>query len=221
MDWVDALFLHWPIDPSQLRARIPADLEVDTFAGEAWVSIVAFRIAGARLRGLSVRRAWRTFPEVNVRTYVHRGERAGVWFFSLDADSRLAVTAGRAIVHLPYVRASIASEFDDARASYRLVRHDRRAPAARFRAEARYDGATRVATPGTLDHWLVERYAFFTAARGRTLRGDVEHAPWPLHDAVPTIAENSLLQAAGVTPFAGMPIAHTSRGVATRAWPLR
>lgn len=221
MDWVDALFLHWPIDPAQLRARIPDDLEIDTFGGAAWVSIVGFRIAGARLRGVPARGAWRTFPEVNVRTYVRRGQHTGVWFFSLDADSRAAVTAGRAVVHLPYVHASIAASFGGDRVWYRLVRNDGRAPGARFSAEARYNGETYVAEPGTLEHWLVERYAFFTTARGRTLRGDVEHEPWRLRDAVATIEENWLLRAAGLTTSAEPPLAHVSDGVATRAWPLR
>jgi len=220
MDWVDALFLHWPIDPAQLRARIPADLEIDTFEGAAWVSIVAFRIAGARLRGLPARAAWRAFPEVNVRTYVRRDSHTGVWFFSLDADSRAAVSVGRGIVHLPYVQASIAASYGDDRVSYRLVRGDRRAPDARFSAEARYDGDKQVAEPGTLEHWLVERYAFFTTARGRTLRGDVQHAPWRLRGAVVTIEENSLLRAAGLTASADAPLAQVSDGVSTRAWPL-
>jgi uncharacterized protein len=221
MDWVDAVFLHWPVDPARMRARIPADLEIDTFDGGAWVSIVAFRIAKARLRGVPARAAWPPFPEVNVRTYVRRGEHAGVWFFSLDAQSRAAVAAGRAIVHLPYVHAAIAARFDAGLASYRLVRDDRRAPRARFSAELRYGAATRVAAPGTLEHWLVERYAFFTTSRGRTLRGDVEHAPWPLRDAAATIYENSLLRGAGLTPSLDPPIAHVSNGVTTRAWPLR
>ena len=33
------------------------------------------------------------FHEVNVRTYVHRGQDPGVWFFSLDAANALAVKA--------------------------------------------------------------------------------------------------------------------------------
>ena len=33
------------------------------------------------------------FHELNVRTYVHAGGRPGVWFFSLDAASSIAVIA--------------------------------------------------------------------------------------------------------------------------------
>ncbi len=222
MDWVDALFLHWPIDPAQLRPRIPADLEIDAFDGTAWVSIVAFRIANARLRGVPPRAAWRAFPEVNVRTYVRRGDHAGVWFFSLDADSRAAVAAGRNVVHLPYTAASIAFSANGAELAYDLRRTDRRAPDARFGVHASCGAEIRSAVPGTLAHWLVERYCFFTTARrGLTVRGDVEHEPWPLSDAAATIAENSLLRTAGLTPSTADPLTHASHGVTTRAWPLR
>jgi uncharacterized protein len=222
MDWVDALFLHWPIDPAQLRPRIPSDLEIDTYDGTAWVSIVAFRIANARLRGVPPRAAWRAFPEVNVRTYVRRGDHAGVWFFSLDAGSRAAVAAGRSIVHLPYTAASIAFSSNGAELAYDLRRTDRRAPDARFIVHASCGAEIRSAVPGTLAHWLVERYCFFTTARrGLTVRGDVEHEPWPLSGAVATIAENSLLRAADLTPSTAEPVARASRGVMTRASPLR
>jgi uncharacterized protein YqjF (DUF2071 family) len=222
MDWVDALFLHWPIDPAQIRARIPADLEIDTFDGAAWISIVAFRIAGARLRGVPKHGAWRAFPEVNVRTYVRRGEHAGVWFASLDADSRTAVAAGRSIVHLPYTRASIGAACDGTDLAYDLQRIDRRAPPARFSVQATCGPETRTATAGTLEHWLVERYCFFTTVGGlRTVRGDVAHEPWPLSDAAATIGENRLLDTADLTPLVAVPLVHASRGVRTQAWPLR
>jgi len=222
MDWVDALFLHWPVDPAQIRARIPADLELDTFDGSAWVSIVAFRIAHARCRGVPAALAWRTFPEVNVRTYVKGGGHAGVWFFSLDAGSRWAVEAGRRGVHLPYYRASIETAFDTGSTSYRLARTDPRAPAARFTVHASYAGELRTASARTLEHWLVERYCFFTTdRRGRTRRGDVSHGPWPLRNATAHIGDDSLLSTARITPSADDILAHASSGVMTCASQLR
>jgi uncharacterized protein YqjF (DUF2071 family) len=221
MDWVDALFLHWPVSAESLRARIPAELEVDTFDGSAWVSVVAFHIAHARVRGMPAALAWPRFPEINVRTYVKDAERAGVWFFSLDARSAVAVELGRRFVHLPYSRASIAASIAADRIAYRLARTDPRAPAARFTAEARFGGGVRTAAPGTLEHWLVERYCFFTTARGRCLRGDVVHDPWPLRDADVALGESSLLEAAQIVPTGAAQLAHVSSGVVTRASPLR
>lgn len=219
MDWVDALFLHWPVEPAQLRARVPAELALDTFDGAAWVGVVAFRIAGARLRGFPPALGWRAFPEVNVRTYVTGGGRPGVWFFSLDAASGAAVEAGRRIVHLPYTRAEIDVRFGATSAAYRLIRTDGRAPAARFAAEATFEGPPRSAEAGARERFLVERLAFFTTdRRGRVRRGDVLHDPWPLRDASVRIAENGLLAAAGIVPSSPGPLAHVSSGVATRAW---
>lgn len=222
MDWVDAMFVHWPVDRGALRARIPADLEIDTFDGSAWVSVVAFRIAGARLRGIPRALAWPAFPEVNVRTYVSGGGHAGVWFFSLDAGSRWAVEGGRRGIHLPYYRASISSTFGAGGASYRLERTHPGAPAARFDARVAASGDVRAAQAGTLEHWLAERYCFFTTdPRGRTRRGDVLHEPWPLRDASVCIGENSLLSAARIRPSSPQCLAHLSSGVSTRAWALR
>ena len=222
MDWLDASFLHWPVDQAALRARIPADLELDTFDGDAWISIVAFRIAGARPRGAPRELAWRTFPEINVRTYVRGGTHAGVWFFSLDADSRLAVAVARAGVNLAYHRAAIDASFAPGRAAFRLVRTQAGAPPARFAVETTFGGTARAAAPGTLAHWLAERYCFFTRDRGgRTRRGDVVHGPWPLHDADVRVDENTLISALGIDVAPRPALVHASAGVATRGWPLR
>ena len=222
MDWTDALFLHWPVPAASLEARLPGDLQLDTFEGTAWVSIVAFRIAHARPRGVPHALGWPTFPEINLRTYVRDAERAGIWFFSLDATSRVAVELARRFVHLPYYSAAVESAFESGALSYRLERTDRRAPAARLDARASFGGGTRTAAPGTLEHWLVERYCFFTAGRrGRTLRGDVVHQPWPLRDATAEVSGNTLLAAARIVPSSLAPIAHASSGVVTRFLPLR
>jgi uncharacterized protein YqjF (DUF2071 family) len=218
MDWIDALFLHWPVDADVLRALIPRDLELDVMEGSAWIGIVAFAIAGARARVVPPRLALRTFGEVNVRTYVTGGGRPGVWFLSLDAASRTTVAAGRSLLRLPYYDARITAACAGAAYVYRLERTDARAAAARFDAQARIANGVRTAAPGSLEHALVERYCFFTAdRRGRTVRGDVAHPPWPLRDATVTVAENTLLAAAGIPASAEAPLVHASAGVAARA----
>jgi uncharacterized protein len=217
MDWRDALFVHWPVPAETLRARIPRDLDVDVFDDTAWIGIVAFRIARARARGVPASLGVRAFGEINVRTYVTGGGTPGVWFLSLDAASALTVAGGRNALHLPYYRARIATAWDGTSCAYSSERTDRAAPA-RFAAEARFAGEERHAPAGSLEHFLVERYCFYTVdRRGRTARGDVLHAPWPLRDATVSIGENTLLAAANVAPGAAAPLAHASAGVAARA----
>ena len=221
MDWRDALFLHWRVDADALRRVLPPNLELDTYDGAAWVSIVAFRITGARLRGMPPFAALPPFDEINVRTYVRDQEKGGVWFFSLDAANALAVLAARTGLHLPYIYARIDGSWRAGHCAYRSER-TRDADTARFSAEVSFGGAARHAAAGTLEQWLAERYCFFTVdGRGRVMRGDVAHEPWPLQDATATISANGLLSAAGIVALDAEPVAHASPGVSTRAWPLR
>ncbi len=219
MEWRDALFLHWRVDPGAIAARLPRGVAVDTCEGSAWVGVVAFRIARARPRFVPAELGFAAFGEVNVRTYVVAGGKPGVWFLSLDAANPAAVETARRIVHLPYYRARIRTRFDAAGAAYACERTDARAPAARFEATAAFAGGERYAAAGTLEHFLVERYCFYTAdPRGRTVRGDVAHEPWPLRDASARIEANTLLAAARIEPAQAEPLVHASAGVATRAW---
>ncbi len=221
MDWRDALFLHWTVAPDSLRAAIPVDLELDTYDGTAWVSIVAFRIAAARPYRFPAALGLPAFGEINLRTYVRGAAKDGVWFFSLDAASALAVAGGRRIVHLPYFNARIDATWTATGCRYRSERRDGRSGAAPFAVSARFGGDVRVGAPGSLDAWLVERYCFYTVdPHGRTVRGDVHHPPWLLRDATAEVAKNGLLSAAGITPQTDEPLVHASPGVATRAWRL-
>jgi uncharacterized protein len=118
MSWQELLFAHWPFRAEVMRERIaaacggwPGGLELDLYEGDAWLSIVPFRMARVGLRFWPTPLGPHTFPELNVRTYVtakdpHTGQpRPGVFFFSLDAASPLAVFAARRGFHLPYFNA--------------------------------------------------------------------------------------------------------------------
>src|SRR5271154_16627 len=97
--WHDLLFAHWPVPVSAMRASIPSGLEIDTFDGSAWIGVVPIRMSGVRLRGTSALPWLSHFLELNVRTYVQRDGKPGVWFFSLDAANSAAVAAARTWFH--------------------------------------------------------------------------------------------------------------------------
>src|SRR6478672_7073680 len=99
--WVDLGFLHWRAGPDQLRKLLPGSVELETFDGSAWLGVVPFVLTDLRLRGLPPVPRYSTFPELNVRTYVTRGDRPGIWFFSLDAASRLFVEAANTCTTSP------------------------------------------------------------------------------------------------------------------------
>jgi uncharacterized protein YqjF (DUF2071 family) len=70
MKWLTPLFIHWPIDVAAVRPHVPSALEIDTFDAQAWLTILPFRMAGARLRYTPGLPWLSTFLELNVRTYV-------------------------------------------------------------------------------------------------------------------------------------------------------
>lgn len=183
MRWEELLFLHWRVAAQDLQRLLPAGLTVDTFDGEAWLGVVPFRMAATRFRWLPAVPTAHAFPELNVRTYVRSGATSGVWFFSLDAASRLAVEGARWSFGLPYFRARMQCSRAGDLVSYASERRDRRAPPATFGANWRALGPARCSAPGSLEHFLTERYCLFALRRGRLIRGDIAHRPWELAPA--------------------------------------
>jgi uncharacterized protein len=106
MSWRDLLFMHWPIGVDGLRSLVPPALSIDTFEGSAWLGVVPFDMTGVRPHFLPAVPGLSHFPEINLRTYVTAEGRPGIWFFSLDAHSRVAVRLARATFHLPYFHIS-------------------------------------------------------------------------------------------------------------------
>ena len=185
MGWHDLLFAHWRVPWEVVRGQIPAVLEIDEFEGEAWLGVVPFRMSGVRPRFAPSMPGLSWFPELNLRTYVRHEGRAGVWFFSLDAASRVAVRLARATFHLPYFDARMSCrQADGGGVECESVRIHRGAPGAVFKGSYRPRGPTCASRPGSLAHWLTERYCLYSEDEaGRVYRGDVAHGPWPLQEA--------------------------------------
>lgn len=220
MTWHDLLFLHRPVAPASLRPLLPAALELDTFDGRAWLGIVPFRMTDVRPTFLPSRLAL-AFPEINVRTYVRSGDRGGVWFFSLDAASRLAVRAARRWFGLPYFDAGMSARREDGEIRYRSVRTHRGAPPAAFHATYRPTGPVDRAAPGSLAHFLTERYRLYARdGRGRLRHGDIHHAPWPLQPAEAEVRRDTMadLLGPGLGAGRGAPLLHFARRLDVVAW---
>ena len=215
--WQRQLFAHWPVPASMLRALVPPPLALDDFEGTTYLGVTPFDLVGLHFRHLPPFPIGSHFLEVNVRTYVRVGGKPGVFFFSLDAASLLAVVGARVSFHLPYYHADMRLEERDGEIAYRTRRSR---SDAELVARYRPTGAPLVATPGTLDHFLTERYALYVVRGGRVLRGDIHHAPWRLQPAAATIERNTLAGASGVTLPDVAPLLHYSARQDTVLWPL-
>lgn len=203
--WRDLLFAHWEVPAEALARRLPPGLQPDLFDGRAFLGVVPFRMTGVRLAGLPPLPGAAAFPELNVRTYVRRRGEGGVWFFSLDAASRMAVEVARRWFGLPYFRARMACEAQGEALGYASRRDDRRGPPAELRARYAPCGPPAVAAPGSLDDFLTNRLVLFAPGRGgRLLRAQVEHAAWPLQPARAEFEANSMVDGLGL-PLRGEP----------------
>lgn len=200
------MLIHWPVSPATLRASIPDSLELDVFQGSAYLTLIPFQILGNRPHGLPLG-AGHDFLELNARTYVRHGDIPGIYFFSLDASSRLAVAFARLLVGLPYRYAEMEMKrFGERGIEYRSARKSQ--PAFLF---ARYQIGDPLETPvpETLPHFLLERYALFIE-RGPTLwRQQVRHRPYRPRGVDVLDLEHAIWEADGVPGGWGAPeLAH-------------
>jgi len=208
-DWRDLLFLHWPVDADLLRAQLPEGLSLDLHRGTAWLGLVAFGVTGARHAQLPPQVALE-FLEANLRTYVRLSDGApGVYFFSMDAASRLAVYAARIAYGLPYHHAQMASEFDGRVHRFTSVR-DGDGP--RFEVTFRPGGPIERPAPASVERFLLDRYAMYFERRRRLWRGDVAHDPFRMQRAQLVSFDDEIAAAAGLPEPDGAPLAHYVSG---------
>jgi hypothetical protein len=199
MTWQSVAFLHWPVSPETLRPLIPARLELDTHEGQAWLGITPLFMHNVRLRCLPVLTGTSEFPEPNVRTYVIAGGKPGVWFFSLDAATSLAVFGARVGFGLPYFSAKMSCQRDANHVLFQSRRTFGRAQPADLEARYRPTGDTHFAEPGSLEYWLIVRYCLYTRhSTGWICRGHIHRSPWPLQRAEAEILQNSMTEPLGV-----------------------
>src|SRR6202034_352315 len=202
--WNDLLVAHWPVPAASIAPLLPEGLEPDVFQGTAWLGVVPFWLDRIKVRGLPNIPGMRSFPDLNVRTYVrdeHTGTQ-GMYFFSLDASNLLAVALAHTLFHLPYHWAEMRL---DQRSEREFSFYSRRRftdnPVI-FKARYRGLGPTRKLAEGgsgTLEYFLMERSSLYTRNRsGQAVRASLHHVPSPLEEAEAEIEQNDLARSIGI-----------------------
>lgn len=208
--WENLLFVHYTFPPEAVRALVPAELELDLWGGQGWVGVVPFEMKDIRPAFVPL---GLDFLETNLRTYVHRKGEPGVHFLSLEASSLLAVEAARFGWGLPYFYADMSTATEAGRVRYATARRDA-SPAVRATFDYSVGAALGASKPGTLEHFLLERYYLFTVSKGRVAKGHVHHTPYPAHQATLHATHDDLMVAAGLPRTSRGPSAvHFSPGV--------
>lgn len=223
MRWCDLLFAHWRVEPEQVRALLPRGLDLDLFDGEAWLGVVPLRMTRVAPRYCPDVPGLSSFAELNLRTYVRVGGQRGVWFFTLEAESRLAVWAGRSLFHLPYNYARMRCAGRGSGVEFASERTDPTSGMAAFRGTYMPRGEPFRTSPGSLEEWLTERYCLYASRKdGALYRGEIHHAPWPLQPAEAEIEMNELPAAYGLKVEDHSPLLHFAAELNVVAWaPVR
>ena len=218
--WGKLLFMHWRLPAEVLRAHVPPQLEIDTFGGDAWIAVAPFTIWDMRASFLPPVPGLSQMHELNVRTYVHYQGVPGVYFFSLDAASALAVFGARTFFLLPYYTADMSLRQEGDTITYHSRRTHSDAPAAVF--DGRWTIGSRLpeSQPGSLTFFLTERYCFYTTHGETVFRCRIHHPPWPLRDAEVSAYHSTMIESHGIPAPTGPPLLHYAEELTVDIWPL-
>ena len=246
MGWEHALFASWPVDPELVEPKLPDGLTVDTYDGDAYLSVVPFTNVDVRPEWLPAG-VGLSLPELNLRTYVRLSDAAaagvadtesvggtptdtesvgetptdpdaGVYFFSLDAEGLAGVAGARLFHGLPYYLAEIDLRETDDGVRFESRRRHPGARAAAFAAHYGPTGAEFTADAGSLESFLTDRARYFAETSDGDLRyATVAHERWPLYEAHADVYRNDLFAANGFPEPEGEPSLLYSPRVTTRA----
>lgn len=220
--WRELLFLHWEVDAAEVQATLPEGLTVDTYEGKAYLGVVPFYMDGVRPRFCPAVPGVSNFLEINVRTYVHDADgRPGVWFYSLDANQRLAVWLARNVFKLPYFHAEMSASTSDGETLYRSLQEG-----SEESSVYRYLAGEKLSQPepGSLEYFLVERYYLFSynEKKGKLYSGKVHHEPYVVHDVEVGEYSDYPIELAGFgRPGRMYESALMSHGVKVEVFPLK
>ena len=210
--WHDLLFAHWPLAPEEVRPLVPRELELDLFEGKAWVGVIPFWMSHVHFRGVPPLPTAATFPELNVRTYVRcpqQPNHPGVYFFSLDAASVLAVLGARVGFGLPYFWAEVEAGVRGDEVEYRSARRHGPRPA-ELMAQYRPVGNSSPKKTA-VEHFVTERYCLYVVRQGRIHRVEIHHLPWPLQPAEASFEVNTMARASGIELPPGPTLLHFAK----------
>lgn len=215
-EWNNAVFLHWKVLPEIIRPLIPATVELDTFHGEAWISLVAFTMEKLRVSYLPAVPGVSNFHEINLRTYVINNNKPGVYFLSIEAQKRLAVFIAKSISGLPYRKALIKRNNAGKTNTCSSINSVKG-----VMLDSLYEADDQEYEKTALDKWLVERYCLYFDKNDKLFRYDIHHLQWEIRKV--ELKHLSLQYKTGdlVLKERRPDLFHFSPGVKVLAWPRK
>lgn len=211
-EWHDVLFIHWETDVHELQKFVPGELNVETFKGTAWVSLVVFRLANIRPRLLPPIPPISNVNEINIRTYVKYKGKPGIYFLSMELGKTFSNFLARYLTGLPYRYSKIYKGPAQYSSGNKLYGD---------RLEVKYEIQSKLLNKSALDKWLTERYVLFQDSRRNSILAyEIHHHEWPLHD-VKISGNNIKYDRFGKLIQSEPALVHYSPGVEVLTWGRR
>jgi uncharacterized protein YqjF (DUF2071 family) len=182
--WTDLLIVSYAVPECVLKPYLPPGLTIDRHAGEAFVSVAAFRFRHTRVLGWSAPcpADLCDFPQLNLRFYVRRERERGIVFLREFVPSPIVANVVRLCYNEPYDAAPLtcrATELSD----QRRVRYDLSWAGGRhcIAVTARQPACTP--EPGSLADFFTEQdWGYGRGRNGSLTRFRVRRAPWREYD---------------------------------------
>jgi uncharacterized protein YqjF (DUF2071 family) len=181
-EWRDLVMLNYEVEPAILRQYVPRGVELDTFEGRIFVSLVGFQFLRTRLYGFVAVPFHTNFDEVNLRFYVRRREggeiRRGVVFVR-ELVPRMAIAR--------FARLMYGEKYDSCPMQHRIEQNAEGIAAeygwkwldGQFRLSAQASGAPSRVAEGRLENFITEHYWGYSAkSASESIEYRVSHDPW-------------------------------------------
>jgi uncharacterized protein YqjF (DUF2071 family) len=181
-EWRDLVMLNYEVDTAILRQYVPRGVELDTFAGRTFVSLVGLQFLRTKLYGFLAVPFHSNFEEVNLRFYVRRREgdeiRRGVVFVR-ELVPRMAIAR--------FARLMYSEKYDACPMRHRIEQHAQGIAAEygwrwrgeQFRLSAQASDAPSRVAEGTLENFITEHYWGYSAkSANETIEYRVSHDRW-------------------------------------------
>ena len=219
-NWKKLTFMHWSVDPEVMRRHLPEDLDLDLHDGKAYVGCIPFVMEKVRPAGLPSVPGISTFGEFNIRTYVIKDGIPGVFFLTLDAQSRVTCFYAHRKYGLAYRHAK-ASVKGTLEAGYAWS-STRTKGGVGLEGSAVKTSEVRQAEHGSLEYFLFERYSLYTSHKRRLHHGYTHHMKWWYADATANVVRNTLVESydLGIEDATQPEFVHISEGVEVATWHL-
>ena len=218
-EWRHISFLHWMVNEKYILPYIPKGLELDTFNNNAYISTIPFLMKDVRPRFFPSLNFISTFPEFNIRTYVKYKDKSGVFFLTLDAQSKITCLFAPYAYGLPYRYA--LGNVQIINKTY-LWKSKRVSDSAELKGYCKPFGEHMTASRGSLEEFLFERYCLFTLINNNLCIGYVAHKPWVYQIGKAKLEINSFTGAynLGIKNLLMPDLVHISDGVKVKTWSI-